>query len=54
MMPQPMADTLNHRARKILHAVVQEYLHTGDAGPVAVWSPDALKDRIVAAEELDS
>ena len=25
-----MAD-LNHRARKILQAVVQEYLHTGDA-----------------------
>ena len=26
-----MSSELNHRARKILHAVVSEYLHTGDA-----------------------
>jgi heat-inducible transcriptional repressor len=26
-----VTDSLNHRARKILQAVVQEYLHTGDA-----------------------
>lgn len=26
-----MSAELNHRARKILHAIVQEYLHTGDA-----------------------